>query len=379
MPQPTRRSPGEGSITQRPSGLWQARLQIGGVRQTVYGRTRSDVAGKLRELTQTANTAGRLPTNTKQTLAEYLSDWLTQAEARLRPTTLADYQTMVCKHIVPTLGPTRLARLTPLQLAKYQTTLARTLSPRRVRMVHDLLHKVLGDACRWGLVASNPVALVEAPQREDVERVMWSPEEVQAFTVALVNGDPGQYGPVLLFLLASGCRIGEALGLRWSDFDDRAGSVSIQRQVVQLGQVFHEGAPKTRHGVRVVALPDFGVRALQQQRARNAENRLRLGARWRDASGRVFLTQTGTTPERGNIKRALHAVCDRLGLPRISPHGLRHLHLSLLAMNGVPLKVAQQRAGHSTPVITARVYQHVLGDADKEAAEAIGRALAIEA
>ncbi len=63
---------------------------------------------------------------------------------------------------------------------------------------------------------------------------------------------------------------------------------------------------------------------------------------------------------KGNVKRALHEDCDRLGLPLLSPHGLRHLHLSLLAMHGVPLKAAQARAGHSSPVVTLKVYQRVL-------------------
>ncbi|MHB1006176.1 MAG: tyrosine-type recombinase/integrase [Chloroflexota bacterium] len=372
-----RRSNGEGNVYQRPDGRWEGRLQLDGRRISVYGRTRSEVLEGVRRLQGQAEKNGRLPQNPKQNLGEFLQAWLEAAEGRLRPTTYADYSVMTRLHVVPHVGATRLNKVVPLQLARLYTTLGKAgLSSRRVRMVHDFLHKALADAVKWGLIATSPVATVQAPKREDPDQTVWTPEQVQAFTADLVAGHGGHYGPMLLHLLASGCRIGEALGLRWSDVDFATGTVRIERQVVQIGKAFHEGPPKTRSGVRTVALPDFGLAALRQQKATNAERRLRLGPAWPNTE-RVFVTFTGTTPERANVKRALHDACNRLGLPRLSPHGLRHLHLSLLAMNGVPLKAAQARAGHSSPVVTLKVYQHVLGNADREAAEVLERALAI--
>jgi integrase len=47
----------------------------------------------------------------------------------------------------------------------------------------------------------------------------------------------------------------------------------------------------------------------------------------------------------------------------------------MLAMANVPVKVAQQRAGHSTPQVTMQVYTHVLGNEDRLAAEALERAM----
>lgn len=385
----SRRSPGEGCVSRRKDGRWQGALQLGGQRHTVYGKTRSEVADKLRKLAQTAESTGRLPTNPKQTVAEYFASWLAQAQSYLRPTTLADYTVMVNKHIVPTLGATRLSRLTALQVAKYQAAMAESLSPRRVRMVHDLLHKALGDAHRWGLLGSNPIALVTAPKREERRPSLWTPAQVAAFAAYLLDGQGGSYGPLLLYLLASGCRIGEALGLHLSDVDLDAGTVTIRRQLVQIGKTFHEGAPKTRSGVRTVALPEFGVQALRQQKGLNAEHRLRQGANWpftpcergdgvkgwHGEGERIFLTEVGTIPSRNNVKRALHNVCHRLGLSKIRPHDLRHISLSLLAMSGVPVKVAQARAGHSTASVTLNIYQHGLGDGDKLAAEALQKVL----
>jgi len=363
-----RHAPGEGSITRRKDGRWQASLQVAGLRRTVYGKSRQEVAEKLRALQAAAHRNGRLPDAGKLTLVDYLAQWLEQAEARLRPKTLADYRTMARLHVAPHIGDLRLSRLTPLHVARLYANLAQAgLSPRRRQMVHGFLHKALADAHRWGLIAANPAASVDAPRREHKERPLWTPEQAATFVAAVREGRAGQYGPLLGFLLATGCRIGEALGLRWADVDFAAGTVRIERQVTELHSRPIECEPKTRAGIRTIALPAWALELLRRQRAQVAG--------WRLQSLRVFPTNAGTVPLQGNVRRALHEVCDRLGLPRIRPHDLRHLHLSLLAMNGTPLKVAQQRAGHSSPAVTMEVYTHVLGDADRQAAQALEKAL----
>ena len=356
------KSPGEGTIYRRKDGRWCAALQLGGRRCYVYGKSRKEAAEKLHRLTEVAQQNGRLPVTTKATLADFLTNWLGYAENHVRPTTLADYQVIVRLHIIPNIGNTKLSKVTPLQLTQFYKSLAGSLSPRRVGMVHELLHKALADAVKWGLLAISPAALVDAPKRQRWEKTLWTPEQIQTFATAMLNSQGGAYSELLLFLLASGCRIGEALGLRWSDVDWQRGTVRIERQIVQIGDKFVEGPPKTKAGIRSVTLPSFALEALRAHRARAD-------------SIRVFVSKVGTIPSRNNVRRSLRSVCERLGLPMIRPHDLRHLHLSLLAMNGVPVKVAQQRAGHSSARITLEIYQHVLGDGDRMAAEALSKIL----
>jgi integrase len=335
---------------------------VGGVRRVLYGRTRREVVEKLDALKRQAQEAGRLPEAGKMTVAEYLAHWLQHAEGRLRPKTYYDYEILCRRHIIPHIGSLRLNKLSPLHIAKLYATLSKGLSQRRVGQVHTVLHKALGDASRWGLIASNPANLVEAPKRPHVERSLWTVEQVNIFLQAIMAGQGGRYGTLLGFLLASGCRIGEALGLRWSDVDLGVGTVRIERQVTELRSKPLEGPPKTNASIRTITLPSWGLELLRR--------------RWIEAlaegqAGRVFCTERGTVPLQGNIRRALIALCERLSLPQARVHDLRHVHLSLLAMSGVPLKVAQARAGHSTSRMTLDVYQHVLGDGDKAAAAAL--------
>ena len=373
----TRKSPGEGSITQRPDGRWQASLQVEGTRRTVYGKTRTEAAEKLRTLADQARQNGhRLPDPGKLTLGDYLDDWLEQAEGRLRPKTLDRYDVAIRCHVRPTLGKLTLAKLTPLHLARLYAALRKETGLPSIEKVHRTLHKALGDAWRWGLIAANPAETVEPPRAEPKEPTLWTPEEASRFVRAMLDGEGGHYGNLFGFLLASGCREGEALGLTWPDVDLEAASVRIDRQITHVANHPVELPPKSRAGHRSIILPGWGVEALRRQRAQVAEWRLKMGEGWRGGE-HVFTTEHGTPPAPTNVRRAFLALCARLGLPPIRVHDLRHLHLSLLAMANVPVKVAQVRAGHSSPTLTQRVYQHVLGadDADRQAAEALARAL----
>ncbi len=367
------RARGEGSIVQRKDGRWQASLQVDGTRKVVYGKTRAEAAEKLRAIQEQARQAGRLPEAGKLTIGDYLAQWLAGAEERLRPTTQADYRIMAEKHIIPRIGNIRLTKLDPLKLSRFYYSLAKDgISARRRQMVHGFLHKALGDAHRWGLLPNNPAALVDVPKRERKELRLWAPEQVTRFLGAVQAGEGGQYAYLLGFLLASGCRIGEALGLRWGDVDFASATVRIERQITEVRCRPIEQAPKTESGIRTIAIPSWAVDLLRKQKAQVNGWRLQSGHA-HDWPERVFPTSLGTVPLRGNAKRALHVLCGKLGLPRIRVHDLRHISLSLLAGAGVPVKDLQRRAGHSTPRMTLEVYTHVLSDSERQAAQMLDR------
>jgi len=78
----------------------------------------------------------------------------------------------------------------------------------------------------------------------------------------------------------------------------------------------------------------------------------------------------------GNLRRrVIYPTCDRLRIPRVSWHGFRHLHSSLLAYLGIPVSVAQAQLGHADPRITLEIYTHMASGAQREAVERLERFL----
>jgi integrase len=134
-----------------------------------------------------------------------------------------------------------------------------------------------------------------------------------------------------------------------------------------------EGLPKTSAGARAVALDGSTVALLRRWRLRQAEEHLRLGVR--PEVGYVFTSESGTPLWPQRVTSNFLALCERLGLPKIGPHGLRHAMATAMIASGHSPKLVSQRLGHADPAITLRLYSHVLPGHDQAAVDAFAAIL----
>jgi len=366
-----RRSRGEGSLHQRKDGRWQAALQVDGVRRTVYGRTRQEAARKLADLQRQAMAAGALPQPGTKTLADLVGHWLETAAPNLKPRTLADYRQTFRLYIAPTLGQVRLDRLTPDRLQRLYSDLQARGRQRAAHKAHAVLHRALKLAVLWRWLSDNPAERVLPPTYQAARKDMWTPWELNVF---LAGAREHRLYPAWVLALASGCRLGELLALTWADVDPDAGTLRVARNLQRIGGEWVITEPKTSAGVRAIALPGEGVAALRLQRERQAAWRIEAGNAWQDL-GLVFTRANGEPLHQASVSHGLRSECKRLGIPALSPHGLRHLHASLLLGQGLPVPAVSRRLGHAHAGITMTVYAHALGSGDQDAARAIGQAL----
>jgi len=359
-----RRSNGEGSIAKRTDGRWQASLQVEGLRRTVYGKTRSEVATKLDGLRRQAAVNGTLPDTGKRCLNDLLDAWLEIKAQTVRPRTLDDYAAVCNRYLRPTLGAIPLARVTPDRIHRLYARLQGQGHHRTARLVHTVLSQTLAQAVRWTWLAHNPCERVAAPRHRAERQSPWSPEQLRRF---LDDSREQWLHPLWVLLASSGCRLGEALALTWEDVGKA--TISVTKTIQRIGSEWVTTPPKTQAGVRTIALPPEASRAL----ARQAEWRLAHGG-----GSLVFAGENGQPLQRATVSHAMRRECERLGLLPLTPHGLRHLHASLLLSEGLPLPEVSRRLGHANTGITATVYSHAVRD-DTVAARAIERALMSEA
>jgi len=208
----------------------------------------------------------------------------------------------------------------------------------------------------------------------------WTASELATF-LARTEGD--RYGYVWAFLATSGCRRGEALGLRWTDLDLIAGSAAFRQQVIPLPKesgVGREGriVPGTKGGeARVIQLDRRTVAMLRTWRRLQAAERLALGGGYED-NGLVFPRVDG----RPYHPEAFSKTFDRrlrtkafADLPTIRLHDLRHTWATLALEAGVDVAVVSKRLGHSSPVITWGTYQHVRHGMQTDAAERVAASI----
>jgi integrase len=195
---------------------------------------------------------------------------------------------------------------------------------------------------------------------------------------ALLDGTRNdRFGALWAILATTGLRLGEALGLKWSDVElERA--ERVQRSLVRPthGATWLLEEPKTEKSRRAVPLLAQTVQALTWHRTRQEAEKIAGGSNY-SPDGFVFATPTGG-PLQGTVVYKYHwqPTLKRLGLPTIRLHDLRHSAATLWLEAGLPLKLVQELLGHASMTITADVYSHILPAYRRQAADVLAAHLA---
>jgi integrase len=380
-----KRGNGEGSITRHPKReLWMARYTVetpgGTKRRAVYGKTRAEVRDKLaKALADRAD--GLIFDDENMTVGEYVTRWLEDsARGDLSPRTYTNYKLQLRRHIVPTIGRVKLAKLNPAHVqALYAAKLRDGLAPGSVRYTHAVLRRALEQAVRWNLIPRNPAALADPPKIRQEELEPLDPEQARILLRAAGETE-NRYEAVFVLSLTVGLRMGEALGLKWSDIDLDAETLRVNRQLQRVRRdggvagklVFSEPKNASR---RTVDLPRKAVAALKRHRKLQLEEKLKAGGSHED-SGLVFATAKGTPLDAQNVvNRHFKPLLRRAGLPDIRWHDLRHSCFTLLLSRGVHPKYVQHLAGHASIQLTLDRYSHWMPTMGKHAASAMDEAL----
>jgi integrase len=343
-------------------------------------RTKSGFATKAaaEEAMRKAIAVGSSAGGDAQKLADYLDEWLTAVEPRLRGTTASSYRIAV-ERIKAGLGAVRLRDLTPLMIERFYADLVREggktgdgLSAKTVRNTHVVLRKALADGERLELLIRNPAARAKPPTGERKETPTWTAAEVTTF-LAGVADDP--LYALWVLLATTGLRRGEALGLRWSDVDLDRATLSVSQTITTVNNQIAVTPPKSDRSRRRIGLDPDTVRVLRVHRRDQDRDRELLGSGPR--SGPLVFAEPDSAPIHPDyVTRHFKTLVRRSGLPPLrGPHDLRHTWASLALAAGVHPKVVSDRLGHSTIAITIDTYSHAIPSLDADAAARVASQL----
>jgi integrase len=365
-----KRGNGEGTIKHRADGSWEARISLGdGRRKSLYGKTRQVVASKLAAVTRDRDKGVHIARDERQTVGQFLTDWLSTVKPTVKPSTWRRYRQYVQSHAMPALGKLALSRLSPQQLqALYAAKLEEGLSPTTVHHLHTVLHGAFDQALRWGLVSRNVLDLVDPPRMAHHEMHPLNTEEARTL---LATAQGNRLEALYVLALHTGMRQGELLALKWHDIDLKGEKLQVCGSLQRAERGMIIDTPKTAHSRRKIALTSAAVEALRQHRARQLEERLALGEVWEEHD-LVFPNTIGMPMDGINLlRREFLPLLVRAGLPRIRFHDLRHTAATLMLAQGVNVKVVSEMLGHADVAITLRIYAHVLPDMQASATAAL--------
>lgn len=355
-----RASPGEGRPYQR---RWDGRWVVAvrdkdNRRKYLYGWSRADVIAKRDEAMAAARLGVDVPSR-KLTVGRQLTDWLDDRRGKVRSSTWISYESHVRLHLA-SLHPIPLTKLQPADVRRMlRQRESEGCAPRTAAYSLTVLRMALRQAVADNLITRNVAEHVAPPKATRHELTILSASEIRAL---VADGDP-----LWVFLVGTGCRLGEALAVRWQDI--ARGSVTfagslrpIDRRIRSEGEKrLQRVEPKTETGRRTVALPEF-VQATLVKDDRPAS-----------VHGYVFTTPRGTPLDPRNVSRAWGETRERVGLPAVRIHDLRHTYASQLLAAGYTLEDVKRALGHSSIAQTSNTYGHLVEGRSRELASGMDR------
>lgn len=310
---------------------------------------------------------------------------------RLKPTSRQNYNTLYNSLVRDTLGNRKISDIKYTSIKSFYNSLIleRGLAVASVGALNIVLNPVFKLAVRDGCIRTNPVSGVlaeikkESAERPQKKRALTISQQISFMTYVYKHNVYSKWYSLFVFLLGTGCRIGEACGVTWSDCDFSKNTITISRSACV---VFDEVAgkhvskittPKTAAGTREIPMLSEVRKVLLQERARQ----LKLGIRSTELDGVhgfVFFNKNGNIHHARNINKVFTKVVKLYNrdeqetaklenrtpnlLPEITPHILRHTFCTRMCEEGINIKVVQEVMGHTCMSVTMDIYNDVTNE-----------------
>lgn len=361
---------------------YQVQYTLNGQRKSGgYFATAEEANKALRAITSGID-AGTHIEPSKMTLAAWADIWLEEYCRDIKKSTLSEYKACFRNHITPILGKMKLSDIQPHDVQKLINHLQRAsnaskpLSYKTIKNIHGTLSSCLKQAVALKYIRENPATGCKLPRQDsDTESSEIKPldsEQIRDFLQA-IKGQ--KYERFFLFLLNTGVRLSEAIGLRWSSVDFSTGRIKID---AQIGLVRRAGESRTltatkKRNIRVFIAPPSVLSLLKDQRQEQLQARLRAGLLWNNADNLVFTNEIGSSLPHSTIESAFQAIRTACGLEGHTIHDLRHTFAVEAIRAGVDYETISKHLGHKDPGFTLRVYADVTDDLRKDAAEKLQR------
>ena len=307
------------------------------------------------------------------TVAEALQRWYDDYRPTFSTSFAQTAEINIRRHLAPFFGHMKLGSVTEQHILQFitekTTNVKKPLRASTLLNILSVLRRVMGLAVDHGELSKTPcqhlgrlLAKVDRHQSSEVEHVnAWSREEVAKLLDVARNLEPRFY-PLLTFLLSTGCRRGEALGLKWEDVNFDDSRILVRRALVR-GEL---GTPKSGRARFVVMSPALAdvLSDLFAERHRGT-----LSGKWKETPEFVFCSETGGNLDERNVTRSwerLRRKAQKVGVRPLRLHDARHTFASLALAAGKSVHWVASQLGHANPELTLRVYAHALREEETD-------------
>ena len=331
-----------------------------------FGKRKSKRSKKLQEVRQWLadatyiNEHSDIEQATNMMVDAWFEYWIDVKKKTVRPNTVRNYTERYNKNIQKIIGRKIVTEVKPIHCQKIFTDMAEEgYKTSTIYQTRIALFNMLEFAKENEVILSNPC-------KKSVKSDMGKPsQKKEALTIDIqkkfIEYAKGQsYENQFRFILQTGLRTGELVGLKWEDIDFSKKAIRIQRSMEYRYSVgeWRIGEPKSKAGYRTIPLTDETIRILTEQKEKN-KNIKKIQEEWYEF---IFLSRKGEPVKNSAYDTALFKICDKAKINRFSMHVLRHTFATRCIEGGMMPKTLQKILGHSNIGITMNLYVHITED-----------------
>lgn len=355
---------------------YRLRFSMNGRQYAVYGASVKEVKEKEIKKRQEIE-EGSYKTGGNINLDDYFERWIEAKEGTAKETTLRANRMMYraisraeIDKMGTRFGELKIKAIEVQNVRDLQKTIAETHSTRTTNDTISLLKSILQSAVTIDrIIEYNPAAPVKAlrrtePQaRDNIHRAL-TKEETRAF---LNHAEDSWYYNLYVFLLATGCRIGEAGALEICDI--RKKSITISRTVTRKASGGYKigDDTKTAAGRREIPITDEARRAIEQQRFITGQ----LFGKLENLTDTIFRSPRGNILKSSIVNDDIKRICEAAGIEKFTVHAFRDTFATRCIESGMPPKTLQDIMGHSDISMTMNLYAHCMPETKREQLKAV--------
>ena len=358
---------------------------------SVYAKNITELKRKIRD--KIISNAQQTINPTNDTVEQYMTKWLyTYKLKAVKRSTFDINEKMFLRYINPTIGNKKFKEVTDTDLQNILNKTSETKAFSTVRKVKETINQCWKFAYDRKDIEKNLLLTLRIPKeiqcgKKTKEMNIYNDIDIKKMYSTIVEyyNEHHYYriSPIFIFLVNTGLRIGEALALTHDDIDYNNKTVNINKTISRV-KIRDSSAkenrsyeyiitkPKTDTSTRIVDLNNTAIWALDEIKRRNKEQNI-------VQSNYVFSSEAGNFFNPRSIEDTMKRICKRAGLEYYGLHSLRHTFASRCFQKGVPVEIVSKILGHSSPMITTKVYIHIMPHMKKDAVLVLDEDLKINA
>ena len=293
--------------------------------------------------------------------------WYEQYQLSVKRSSAVRVRRLFKNQILPTFGHLRINQITTAQCQKVVNEWNERSAPVRLR---SYTKKIFQYAKSLNLIYNNPMDSLLIPRAkksvENKEENFMDKKELKNFLSLIEKQEPKEVYTMFHVLAYTGLRKGELAALTWNDIDFSNNTLSVTKTGYYLQGIPVITTAKTNKSNRTISLDTTTISLLKQWKLEQKKKLLSRGIPVKKGKDQlVFSNDKNELVYNG----FLNVVLKKYPNLKITPHGFRHTHASLLFEAGASIKQVQERLGHTTINTTLEIYTHVTKEAEKESAE----------